>query len=128
MLAQMNGPMGCGHPQWGFFCLPLIFFSVAIAVVLGWVLPITLGVHQARKKNYPALWMLFGIHPLGGWIAFIVLACLPPRIQCPACGGFVQVHFRICPFCHANLAGPGPAPAPGPTPGPGPQGPPPPPR
>jgi hypothetical protein len=93
----------------GAGCVGVIFIvlmalvGAAMAIALLWVLPITLGIHQARKKNYSPLWMLFGIHPLGGWIAFIVLACLPPRVQCRNCGGFVAINFRVCPFCRADL-------------------------
>jgi hypothetical protein len=50
--------------------------------------------------------MLFGIHPIFGWIACIVLLCITPRIQCPNCGGFVTVNYRICPFCRTGLAHP----------------------
>jgi hypothetical protein len=91
---------------------PCLFFGILLFIGLGWVLPIILGVRQATKKNYSPLWMLFGIHPLGGWIAFIVLACLPPRVQCRTCGGFVAAQFRICPYCRSELAG-GAAGAPG---------------
>ena len=83
--------------------LVLGVFFVAVFIGLGWVLPITLGVRCARRKNYPAVWMLVGIHPIAGWIAFIVFACITPRIRCPHCGGFVKVHFRMCPFCHGTL-------------------------
>ncbi len=79
------------------------FFLIVVFIGLGWVLPITLGVRCAKRKNYPALWMLFGIHPVGGWIAFIVFAYITPRIRCPNCGGFVKVFFRMCPFCHGAL-------------------------
>jgi hypothetical protein len=83
--------------------LSVIMVLVAVVVVVGWVLPITLGVHAARRKNYSPHWMWFGIHPIFGWVACIVLLCLTPRIQCTNCGGFVTVNFRICPYCHAGL-------------------------
>lgn len=85
------------------FAFVAIFFLVLVAVFVGWALPITLGVRAANRKNYSPHWMWFGIHPLAGWIACIVLLCLPPRVQCPNCGGFVTVNFRICPFCHTGL-------------------------
>jgi hypothetical protein len=82
----------------------LMFFFMA--VVVGWVIPITLGVRAAQRKNYSPLWMLFGIHPIFGWVTCIVLLCITPRIRCPNCGGFVTVNYRICPFCHAGLTQP----------------------
>ena len=76
-----------------------VFFFAAI-VFFGWVLPIMLGIKQARKKNYSPAWMWVGIHPLFGWMAFIVLVCVRPKVQCASCGGFVTDNFIKCPFCH----------------------------
>ena len=80
---------------------PLLLGVVVLTVfvVVGWVLPISLGIGCAVRKMYSPHWMWFGIHPVLGWIAFIVLAVLPPRRECPACGGLIQVRFRICPYC-----------------------------
>jgi hypothetical protein len=75
-----------------------------IAVIAGigllWVLPIVLGVRLARRKGYSPAWMWFGIHPIGGWIAYIVFLALPARMQCINCGGFVATYFKLCPYCH----------------------------
>jgi Zn finger protein HypA/HybF involved in hydrogenase expression len=68
-----------------------------------WVLPISLGIRAANRKGYSPHWMWFGIHPVGGWIAAIVLMSLPARVQCRNCGGFVARYFRLCPHCHAEL-------------------------
>ena len=84
----------------GGIIFPLV---VSAIIIFLWVLPIMLGVWCAKHKNYSPAWMCFGIHPLGGWIAFIVLSCLPDRIQCPNCGGFVKVNFKICPYCRAGI-------------------------
>jgi hypothetical protein len=83
-----------------------------VALVL-WVVPITWGVRMARRKNYSPLWMLVGIHPLMGWIALIVLACLPRRRECSNCGGFPFDYFRICPYCQAKFGGGSSSPAAG---------------
>ncbi|MDP6633783.1 MAG: hypothetical protein QGG42_02715 [Phycisphaerae bacterium] len=83
---------------------------IVLVIGLGWVLPITLGVRLANKKNHSALWMLFGIHPVGGWIAFIVLACVTPRVRCINCGGFFGIHFRICPYCQTTFGNEEPGP------------------
>jgi hypothetical protein len=98
-----------GHVAPLVLCCAFPFIFV-VAVFLLWVLPITLGLRAAHRNNYSPLWMLFGIHPLGGWIAYIVLANLPPRTQCTNCGGFVTVNFRICPHCHSALTPPAPPP------------------
>jgi hypothetical protein len=55
-----------------------------IAIGLLWVLPIMLGVRAAREKNRSPHWMWFGIHPVTGLIAYLVLRFSKPRaIQPP---------------------------------------------
>jgi hypothetical protein len=82
----------------------LIFLTMSVVfLAVGWVLPIILGIQTAKQKNYSPHWMWFGIHPILGWVACIALLCMTPRIQCPNCGGYVTVNFRVCPYCHAGL-------------------------
>ena len=76
-------------PVDGIIIIAISFVVLCVFVVLGWVVPIMLGVRAAKRKNYSPLWMLFGIHPLFGWVACIV-----------------AVNYRICPFCHASFANP----------------------
>ena len=68
-----------------------------------WVLPIWLGIRAARKNNRSALWMWFGAHPLGAWIAFAVLHFLPPLKQCSQCGEKAKSHAKICPYCMSKF-------------------------
>jgi hypothetical protein len=89
----------------------LLTALIVVVVVVLWVLPIVLGIRCARRKHYAPQWMWFGIHPLGGWIAFLVLASLPMRLVCGNCGGYVDGQFRLCPYCHASMSGPANAPA-----------------
>ena len=96
--------MHAHHAIEPLLAISAILLVTAVVVFVGWVLPITLGVHAARRKNYSPHWMWFGVHPILGWITCIVLLCLTPRVQCVNCGGFVTVNFRICPYCHAGLA------------------------
>ncbi len=91
------------HVLLGLLSVLLGLVLVGFAIFFLWVLPITLGVRCARRKNYSPTWMWFGIHPVGGWIAFLVLSCLTPRIACPNCGGYVTVNFRICPYCQGAI-------------------------
>jgi tetratricopeptide (TPR) repeat protein len=72
----------------------------ALAVGLGWVFPIHYGIANAKRKGYSCQWMWFGIYPLTGWSAWLILTCLPYRNRCTSCGGYVGSHFRICPYCH----------------------------
>jgi hypothetical protein len=83
--------------------IPLFILLFAVIAVIGWVLPITLGVRAAKRKNYSPYWMWFGIHPIFGWIACIVLLCITRRIRCQNCGGYVMNHWWICPYCHVRF-------------------------
>jgi hypothetical protein len=81
-----------------------------VAIVLGvllifafWITPVALGIRLAQKKGYSPHWMWFGMHPIGGWVAFIVMACLEKRTRCTNCGAFLSWNFRICPHCGAPL-------------------------
>ncbi len=74
-------------------------FVFAIVIALGWIVPVYFGVKTAKSKGYSPHWMWFGIQPLAGWIAWIVLACLRRRDQCKNCGSFHGSHYRICPYC-----------------------------
>ena len=52
--------------------IPAVVIAFGVIVFAGlvfvlWVLPITLGIKQAQKKNYSPAWMWFGVHPLFGW-------------------------------------------------------------
>jgi hypothetical protein len=81
--------------SWALFLIPL--------VVVLWITPVVLGIRLAQKKGYSPHWMWFGVHPIGGWVAFIVMASLEKKIQCPNCGGYIGSNFRICPYCHAHV-------------------------
>ena len=63
-------------PQWQQGSLVLL---AVIGLPLIWFTPIWLGVRTARKKRLSPHWMWFGIHPLFGWIACLVLLLAKPR-------------------------------------------------
>jgi len=92
------------HLKWRLGGLALLVLVVIpVVVTLFWVLPITLGLWLAGKRNYSRLWMLFGIHPLGGWIACLVLALSKGKVECGKCGAYVKRNFRQCPQCHSPV-------------------------
>jgi hypothetical protein len=45
--------------------------------------------------------MWFGIHPLGAWIAFLVLQFAAPLKVCASCGERVKIVANFCPRCAA---------------------------
>jgi hypothetical protein len=83
-----------------------VVFGVLVSIFVLWFLPIRFGIGCAIRKHYSPYWMWFAIHPLGGWIAYLVLALLPPRVECSHCGGYVARHFRFCPYCQTPIPTP----------------------
>ena len=101
-----------GHPFKGLhhcgrlIALGLVALAVIpVLIVLFWVAPIVLGVRIARRKKLSPLWMLFGIKPLAGWIACLVLALTRGKVECASCGGYIKPNFRQCPYCKATVPG-----------------------
>jgi hypothetical protein len=72
---------------------------LAIVLLALWIPPIVLGIRIAKKKNRSPHWMWFGFHPFFGWVAFAVLASLPPLKECSQCAEKVKAHAKICPYC-----------------------------
>ena len=84
-----------------------ILFPVVVVgggVLIFWALPVWLGIRWAKAKGYSPLWMLFGLHPIGAWIAAAVIQVLPVRERCPECQDFVRADFNVCPHCGQDLA------------------------
>jgi hypothetical protein len=86
----------------------VLLVVIPVLIVLFWVLPISMGVCIARRRKLSPLWMLFGIPPMAGWIACLVLALSKGKIECGKCGGYVKPNFRQCPFCEQAIASPTP--------------------
>jgi ssDNA-binding Zn-finger/Zn-ribbon topoisomerase 1 len=78
---------------------------VAMALLTGaWIVPIVLGLKAACEKGVSPHWMWFGLHPVGGWIAFAIIRRGVTRIPCPSCMKLVPATGGFCPHCSATLA------------------------
>lgn len=64
-----------------------------------WIAPIFLGLKAAREKNRSPHRMWFGIHPISGWLAFLILRYVPALLECPDCGETMKAHARVCAYC-----------------------------
>jgi hypothetical protein len=51
----------------------LLALLAGVGIPIIWILPIVLGVRAARRKGVSPHWMWFGVHPLGAWIAFLII-------------------------------------------------------
>jgi len=86
-----------------FIQIVLPFTIVTLGLLIFWALPVYLGVRWARKKGYSPLWMLFGLNPMGTWIAAAILQYLPPRERCVECQKFIRTDFDVCPYCRCDV-------------------------
>lgn len=80
--------------------LPLLLILVFLAL---WILPIVLGIKAARQRNRSPHWMWFGLHPVTGWGAFILLSILPHLRLCTSCGSKAPANAQFCPHCSTAL-------------------------
>lgn len=83
-------------------------FSIAIfflVIIFFWVIPIWLGLKWARIKGISRLWMLFGFHPITGWVAFLVIRYgVDPRKQCGMCKETINMEAIICRYCGNQMS------------------------
>ena len=56
---------------------------VVIGVLALTIVPVVLGIKAAKRKGVSPHWMWFGVHPLGGWIAYLVIRSRPDRKPAP---------------------------------------------
>jgi hypothetical protein len=95
----------------------VVVVLIVILTLLAWVAILVGGVKVAKKKNRSPHWMWFGIHPLSGLVALVVLLLVKPLSRCPRCGGRLPAQAAVCPTCEHDLAQPAGAaldlPAPG---------------
>jgi hypothetical protein len=53
-----------------------------------WIYPVLHGVEAAKRNGVSPNWMWFGIHPLFGWITYLIIRAnsrqMAPRLQTPA--------------------------------------------
>ena len=85
-----------------------ILLKILIPISLGivfWFIPIKYGIKWAKIKNISKLWMLFGIHPFMGWIAYLVIRYgVDPRKNCNKCKESIKIEALICRYCRIEIS------------------------
>lgn len=82
-----------------------IFIVVLLAILLFWCIPIWFGLKWAKIKGVSKLWMLFGIHPITGWIAYLILRYgIDARKQCDKCKESINIEAQICRYCGNQMS------------------------
>ncbi|MFD2724743.1 hypothetical protein [Hyunsoonleella rubra] len=80
-------------------------FVVILIIFFFWFIPIWYGIKWAKIKGVSKLWMLFGIHPMTGWIAFLILRYgIDPRKQCDKCKESIKIEAQICRYCGNQIS------------------------
>lgn len=82
----------------------IIGLLVMATLIPLWIIPIRLGIQWAHRKGISPHWMWFGIHPVGGWIAFAVIRWGVNRIDCSSCNTPIPVTVQFCPNCNASVS------------------------
>jgi uncharacterized membrane protein YhaH (DUF805 family) len=75
----------------------IISFFLALAI---WIVPIPLGIKKARQNGHSPHWMWFGIFPIYGWLAFLILCIVPKMKKCANCGEKSKVYAKYCQSCN----------------------------
>jgi hypothetical protein len=65
-----------------------------------WIVPVPLGIKKAKQKELSPHWMWFGVLPLYGWVAFLVLCLVPKMKKCANCGERNKLYARTCQRCN----------------------------
>lgn len=83
----------------GSTLVDLLAGGLLLSAIPLWIIPIRAGVKLAQAKGLSPHWMWFGVHPLGGWIAYTVLRKVDGSAPCLACGGSFPEISAHCPNC-----------------------------
>jgi hypothetical protein len=80
--------------------------SVALAILAAWIAILVAGVRLARRKGRSPHWMWFGVHPLSGLVALLVLLRVRGLRDCPHCGARLPAALEACSACGRSLPPP----------------------
>jgi len=78
-------------------------FSILIVGVLGYWMPIRLGLREARARGVSPHWLWFGIYPFVAWAVWAIVRRRPMLKACPSCGHRIGAGDRFCPGCRSEV-------------------------
>jgi hypothetical protein len=91
----------------------ILFLLLIAAFFAAWIAPVILGVKWAKRNGVSPHWMWFGVHPVGGWIAYPIIRWgngiskvgdtavkwVTGKVACPSCGKFNPMNNAFCAQC-----------------------------
>lgn len=79
--------------------------SFLLLVIIFWIVPIHYGIKWAKLKGVSRMWMLFGLHPMLGWIAYLIIRFgIEPRKVCIKCKEQIKLEAQICRYCGNQMS------------------------
>lgn len=84
----------------------LLFLTIFLIIILiFWFIPIWYGVKWAKIKGVSKLWMLFGFHPVTGWITYLIIRYgVDPKKECEKCKELIKIEAQICRYCGTKMS------------------------
>lgn len=79
--------------------------GLLVVVALGYILPISMGLIEARRRGLSPHWLWFGIYPFVGWIVWAILRKRPALARCSSCNSVLRPGARFCSVCSKPLTG-----------------------
>jgi len=73
---------------------------MVLLILAIWIVPIPLGIKKAKQKGYSPHWMWFGILPMYGLLAFLILCIVSKMKKCAHCGERNKVYAKHCQRCN----------------------------
>jgi ribosomal protein L40E len=92
-----------------FLFLSLLLHALVIPAVLvmfyfAYAYPVVAGIRCAKMKSISPHWMWFGIHPVTGWIAYLIITSRKSDTKiCYRCAARLYIGAEQCPGCGLRI-------------------------
>ncbi|MGD0580628.1 MAG: HEAT repeat domain-containing protein, partial [Bryobacteraceae bacterium] len=102
--ALVTGPDAVRTSPFGGPAHPALIFLQMLLILAVCIVPVLLGIQAAQRKGVSPHWMWFGLNPLGGWLAYLIIRYGVRSKLRPAAGSRSSLIARddvvICGHCN----------------------------